>query len=341
MTRFYSDAAMHKRPASERIVRSVADAADQLLGPRACLLTFHRGAPSETWGTLPNRDFYLDLDFLDRLLSYLTDRGWKIVKMDEAIRSSVDEKDAGRYVNFSIDDCYRDTFEVVVPIFLRHRLPVTLFVTTGIPDGTIPLWTAGLEQTLLDRKRVILKDKAIEVETPESKRAAYQNISTAWDGVDAGCHYREFCSLNGVDEQTMHWQHAISWEMLEALSRNPLVEIGAHSVSHARLASLSSSDALEELRGSRQRLSNRLGVETRNFAFPYGRAADCGPRDFELARQAGYSSAATTRKGLVRKNQNAFSLPRNTINGGHQSLGLMESHLSGLTGFAARMLGRV
>jgi peptidoglycan/xylan/chitin deacetylase (PgdA/CDA1 family) len=340
MTHVLSDA-VHKLAVSDRIVQSVADDADQFLGTRACLLTFHRGVPSEIWRTLPNRDFYLDLDFLDRLLSYLTCRGWKIVKMEEAIRRSVDGNDTGRYVNFSIDDCYRDTFETVVPIFRRRGLPVTLFVTTGIPDGTIPLWSAGLEQSLRDRKRVTLKDKVIEVDTAESKRAAYQNISTSWDGVDAGRYYREFCQLNAVDEQAMHWKHAISWAMLEALSQDPLVEIGAHTVSHARLTSLSSTDALAELAGSRQRLMNRLGVEIRHFAFPYGRSGDCGPRDFELARQAGFSSAATTRKGLVRRNQDLFNLPRNTINGAHRSLALMESHLAGLTGFAARMLGRV
>ena len=87
--------------------------------------------------------------------------------------------------------------------------------------------------------------------------------------------------------------------------------------------------------------AERLGVVTRHFAFPYGRSGDCGPRDFELADEAGFGSAATTRKGLVRRGQNAFSLPRNTINGGHRSLAAMELHLTGLTGAAAKMMGRV
>jgi hypothetical protein len=95
------------------------------------------------------------------------------------------------------------------------------------------------------------------------------------------------------------------------------------------------------MQGSRDRLMERLGIDCRHFAFPYGRSADCGPRDFEIARASGFASAATTRKGLMRSGQDAFDLPRNTINGAHRSLATMELHLTGLTGAAARMTGRV
>jgi hypothetical protein len=43
-------------------------------------------------------------------------------------------------------------------------------------------------------------------------------------------------------------------------------------------------------------LIERLGINVRHFAFPCGRSADCGPRDFELAREAVFARAATSRK---------------------------------------------
>jgi peptidoglycan/xylan/chitin deacetylase (PgdA/CDA1 family) len=153
--------------------------------------------------------------------------------------------------------------------------------------------------------------------------------------------YKKFCELNGVDIDAMHWKHAITWEMLEELRDDPLVEIGGHTVTHARISSLSPDGARFELKGSRDRLVERLGIPARHFAFPYGRSGDCGPRDFAIARDAGYASAATTRKGLVRNGQDAYNLPRCTINGADRSLATMELHLSGLTGVAARMTGRV
>lgn len=126
-----------------------ARAADRVWGPRGCCLTFHRAAPSADWDLLPNRDFYLDVGFLDHLLGYLRSQGWDIVTVSEALSRAAGRGAHRRYVNFSIDDCYRDTFELVAPVFRRHNVPVTLYVTTGIPDGTLPLWSAGLEDTLL------------------------------------------------------------------------------------------------------------------------------------------------------------------------------------------------
>lgn len=322
-------------------VRPVIRAVDTLLGSRGCLFTFHRGAPSALWARLPNRDFYLDLDFLDRFLSDLARNGWAVVTVEEALARAARGDGGGRYVNFSIDDCYRDTYEQVVPLFRNRGVPVTLFVTTGIPDGTLPLWAAGLEDALLEHDHVALDDRIVEAGTPEAKRAAFERIATLWDGPEAGKYYAAFCALNGIDEQAMHWKHAISWEMLAELSRDPLVEIGAHTVTHARISSLTPSDAFAELHGSRERLRQQLGVAVRHFAFPYGRSGDCGPRDFDIAREAGFASAATTRKGLLRHGRDAYGLPRVTINGAHQSLGMMELHLNGVTSAAARMLGRV
>jgi peptidoglycan/xylan/chitin deacetylase (PgdA/CDA1 family) len=310
-----------------------------LLGSRGCLFTFHRVAPSALWRTLPNRDFYIDLEFFDRLLTYLRRTGWTFVTIDEALRRAGCADSEDRYVNFSVDDGYRDTYELVVPLFRRHGVPITLYVTTGIPDGALPLWWAGLEETLLRRDRVVVDHHTIEVGTVSAKRRAYARIERAWSAATNG--YELFCTQNDIDPEALHWRHAISWQMLAELRGDPLVEIGSHGAMHSRLSTLQPGAALAELRDGRERLMQMIGVEARHFAFPYGRAGDCGPRDFELARRAGFSSAATTRKGIIRRRPDAFQLPRNTLNGGHQNLALIELHLNGLTGAAARILGRV
>lgn len=327
--------------AANVLMLPIAKAADRMIGPRGCLLTFHRAAPSPEWEKLPNRDFYIDIAFLDRFLAYLKAERWDVVTVGEALRRSGSANSDSRYVNFSIDDCYRDSFELVAPLFRRHNVPLTLFVTTGIPDGTLPLWWAGLEDALLTRDQVVIEGQRLKLSRAEERRKLYQQVTTRWDGPDAARHYAAFCAANGIDIEAMHWKHAISWEMLDVLARDPLIEIGAHTVSHARISALAPDDALAELEGSRARLNERLGINVQHFAFPYGRSGDCGPRDFALVRKAGFLSAATTRKGLVRGGQDRFSLPRNTMNGSHRSFGAMEMHLMGLTGAAARIAGRV
>ena len=75
---------------SEALIRPIAFAADYLMTARGCLFTFHRGASAQAWEKLPNRDFYLDLDFLDQFLTYLTERGWQVVTMEEALHHVTD-----------------------------------------------------------------------------------------------------------------------------------------------------------------------------------------------------------------------------------------------------------
>jgi peptidoglycan/xylan/chitin deacetylase (PgdA/CDA1 family) len=327
--------------ASSAFVLPLAKAADRVLGPRGCFLTFHRAASSQQWEHLPNRDFYVHADFLDRLLAYVLDQGWDVVTVSEALRRTAGAEPAGRYINFSIDDCYRDTYELLVPVFRRYNVPLTLYVTTGIPDGSLPLWTVGLEDVLFHKDRVTVDEVQIELSSSEQRRTVFAHIAASWDGPQVADRYATFCAANDIDIETMHWKHAISWDMLDALAQDPLIEIGAHAVSHARIALLSPDDALREMVDARLRLNEVLGINVQHFAFPYGRAGDCGPRDFALARQAGFVSAATTRKGLVHAGQDAFSIPRNTMNGAHRSLAAMELHLTGFSGAAAKVLGRV
>src|SRR5262245_43013714 len=83
---------------------------------RGCFLTFHRVAPSALWPNLPNRNFYIDIDFLDRLLTYLRRRNWMVVTVDEALELLRNPKANCRFVNFSIDDGYRDNYDLLVPL---------------------------------------------------------------------------------------------------------------------------------------------------------------------------------------------------------------------------------
>ena len=93
-----------------------------------------RAIASAEWAQMPNRGFHLDLAYLERMVRYVQRRGWDIVSLDEALRRLATPGQR-RFVNVSLDDCYRDTAEQVVPLFARLGAPITLFVTTGIPDS--------------------------------------------------------------------------------------------------------------------------------------------------------------------------------------------------------------
>jgi peptidoglycan/xylan/chitin deacetylase (PgdA/CDA1 family) len=316
---------------------------ERLNGVCGCLLTFHRAASSADWPHLPNREFYLDALFLEQLLDTFGVRHWDVVTMEEAVRRTAQGTNR-RFVNISVDDTYRDTYEIVVPIFQRAGVPVTLFVTTGMPDDTLCLWEAGLETILAENTTLAVPDGAgstvLQLQNASQRREAFTMLRATWEKMHPEQIYYQLCALNGYDPAELRARHAISWQMLKSLRHNPFVELGAHTMRHPHVSTLSETDALFEIKGSRTRLEAKLGVEIRHFAFPFGRAADCGPRDFALAREAGFTSAATTRKGLLRQSKafDPYALPRNTLNGAHRRTEQAALHLSGLSGLASRLV---
>lgn len=90
-------------------------------------------------------------------------------------------------------------------------------------------------------------------------------------------------------------------------------EIGAHTRHHADLTALDADAAREEIAGCRRELEAMVGAPVRHFCYPYGRYA---PQHAAMARDAGYASATTTRRGRSQADDDLFELPRVPV---HQS----------------------
>ncbi|RYD29178.1 MAG: polysaccharide deacetylase [Lysobacteraceae bacterium] len=304
-----------------------------------CCMIFHRAVVSADWAAMPNRGFYLDLAYLERLVRYVRTCGWDIVSLDEALRR-LTEPGHGRFVNISLDDCYHDTAEFVVPLFQRLDAPITLFVTTDIPDERLRLRNAGLETILRHSDFIDVDDRRLDLRSSKQKRAAYADVSSRWENSGSDEGYLRLCKQVGEDPDRLDDMHRITWTMLERLRGLPGVEIGAHTISHRRISSLDADAAGTEIGGSRLRLEQRLNIPVRHFAFPYGQRADCGPRDFAIVRDSGYATGSTTRKALIRPGANPYALPRHTINGTHRHPAFAQAHLSGLSALATSVLRR-
>lgn len=88
--------------------------------------------------------------------------------------------------------------------------------------------------------------------------------------------------------------------------------IGSHTRSHARLTDLDPVAAHDEIAGSKTELEDRLGVEVRYFAYPYGKE---NPLVRDLVVDSGYAGACSTRSGFNRPGDDSFLLRRIDIFG--------------------------
>lgn len=99
-----------------------------------------------------------------------------------------------------------------------------------------------------------------------------------------------------------------AFELREMQARG--MEIGSHTVNHVRLTEADDTRLASELIDSKSVLLDLLGTRVDSFAYPYG-AWDA--RCAEAVKQAGYSSACTTRTGWVMRDNNPYLLRRLTI----------------------------
>lgn len=85
------------------------------------------------------------------------------------------------------------------------------------------------------------------------------------------------------------------------------MDIGSHTRTHADLNQASADQAREEIAGSKRELENTLGCEVRHFCYPYGRF---GAEHSRMAREAGYVTATTTRRGRMHAGDDPMTLRR-------------------------------
>lgn len=293
-------------------------------------------------GFAPNSILEVTPEFLDQVIRMVKERGYDLL----SLKAALDRLDAGEpaapFAVFTLDDAYRDNLVHALPVFRRHNCPFTIFASPAIQDGTCELWWRGLEAVIAgstELKVDIAGEHAVfATVTDAQKSSAWDRIYRPLRNMDQLSQrrwVRQFCEANRVDLEAICRAEAMTWDELRLIASDPLCEIGAHTVHHYAVAKLPEQDARRELVESADRLEAELGRRPRFFAYPYGDAGSAGARDFNLAKEAGYEAAVTTRKGLVyaAHRDHKLALPRLSLNGDYQQLRYVDVLTSG-TAFA-------
>jgi peptidoglycan/xylan/chitin deacetylase (PgdA/CDA1 family) len=303
------------------------------------IFTLHhvRPEPEEPRAFAPNRILEVTPEFLDAVLDQVQDAGLDVVSLDEAVLR-LEQGDGRRFACFTFDDGYRDNLQYAYPLFKRRSLPLTMYVPTDYPGGHGELWWLALEEIVARASDIELcRNDALwklPAATDAEKTRAFEEIYWWLRLVDEATQrriVRVLADRHGVDMAADCARLVMTWDELRSFAADPLVTIGAHTKGHFAIAKLSEDRALDEMRGSADRIERELGARPVHFSFPYGDPASAGERDFALARQAGFKTAVTTRKGMLfpEHRRHLTALPRVSLNGEYQSLTYTALYLSG------------
>jgi len=289
---------------------------------KGAILLLHRVQPATTFTAheafAPNAGLSVTPAYLDALLRGFRAAGTDIIGLDEAMRRVATDGASRRFVCFTFDDGYRDNLEHGLPVFQRYGAPFTVYATSGFVERSLDPWWCVLEHIVARSGRVRWRGAQDE---------------TVYDTADLSAKYLAYAALTRaflrlptadvrVQLRRLAEDHALSWgefaerefctfAELRAL-RAGGADIGCHTVSHARLMGESEAVARHELSAARATLEAELGCPVTHLAYPYGKRDHVGPRELALAKELGFASATTTRKGALfaAHSQHRHALPR-------------------------------
>lgn len=224
-------------------------------------------------------------------------------------------------VVITVDDGYRDFYEVAYPVFRQAGIPAMLFVTTGFVDCDLLLWWDRLEIIIERGKgRVIsieVEGKLIEIDlTTEESRTRIWNI------VADCCRFlphgeKELLleklatafEVDYFDISDVRFR-AVSWEEVRTMSDSGIL-IGAHTLTHPILSRLDSANAKIQIEESGKRLEE-MGIPVDWFCYPQGGPADYTHETYEIVKAAGFKGSYIAYQSLDHQNDR-FALPRYCI----------------------------
>ena len=315
------------------------------------IFMLHHVRPGSDAEFRPNRHLEVTPDFLRAMLAHLRSRGVDIITLDEMHQRLI-EGDFSRYFAcFTLDDGYRDNRDFALPVMREFDAPFTVYVTSDFAEGSGRLWWVALE-------RMIAKASSIEVSTgdastrldastPAAKRAAFGRLHDWLRSLPSEQHLQReiaaLCASHGVDDTAICRELCLSWEELKRFAGDPLVTIGAHTITHCNLARQTEAAAGHEMATGRARIEGVLQRAVVHLAYPYGDRAAAGGREFALARAAGFKTAVTTRPGMIFP-ENAghlTALPRVSLNGNYQKTRMLPVLTSGAATAIANGFRRV
>jgi peptidoglycan/xylan/chitin deacetylase (PgdA/CDA1 family) len=300
-----------------------------ILSGVGAIFTLHHIRPRRAAAFEPNHHLEVTPEFLRATLDHLRSHDIDIVTLDEMHQRLIEKNFARRFACFTFDDGYRDNRDFALPVMREFGAPFTVFVSSDFAAGTGRLWWIALERVVAQTSliEVTIGGLACRLDAPTAaaKQATYDRLHdwlrTLPGGHDVRREISALCARYGVDEAAICPELCMNWDELRTFADDPLVSIGAHTMSHCNLAKQTEDMASHEMTESRTRIETALQRRVLHFAYPYGDRIAAGTREFALARLAGFKTAVTTRPGMIFSESAAHmtALPRVSLNGNYQN----------------------
>ncbi len=303
------------------------------------ILLLHRVRPDPGHDFAVHRSLEITPEFLNRLLERLRALNMDIIDLDEVAHRLETGKSGRRFACITLDDGYRDNYDYAKPIFERHRVPYSIYLTTGLPDHHAIFWWLLLEHVIRGRDQVSVwidgERQCHRTDTLESKYRTYAYLHSKFRRLTAAaCRQasERLCEDAGIDIPSFCAEEGMNWDMIREIAGSDFGRIEAHTTEHVAVSRQTPDEMIEDIERGLDRTFAETGVKPRHFAYPFGDRSAAGPRDFAILASLPILTATRTVEDVLhaRHADHLHALPRIEVNGHYQSDAFLDIVLRGL-----------
>lgn len=247
-----------------------------------------------------------------------------IKKHYKILRADADWSTEEDFIVVTFDDGYEDNYINALPILENLKIPAAFFLCTGNIDKNEEIWCNELVWLIFEGKN--FEKKFVTMNTPFQFK---YETTTLYQRIEL---YRILRSIlphlkqndrELIIEELRRWGHAsdrknrkthrmMTSEQIRQLSGSEYAVIGAHTVSHPSLGSLSLEEQFEEIKGSKVKLENIIQKRVKLFSYPFGDESDYSDETIEILKDLGFERAMTTRQECLEDaaDEAMYKIPR-------------------------------
>lgn len=225
--------------------------------------------------------------FFESSVNWLTKNGFHFISVHELEKIGREELPfPKKAVVITIDDGWQSNLDNIVPVAAKNKIPVTIFVSTDVVEKGNGYWWSYITEA---RKRG-LSHNSVEFFKTLDNEDRLKIIEETKSKIDLK-------------------REALTIEQIKEISKNKLVSIGSHSVTHPILPKCSDEKSAFEIAQSKKTIESWTGDQVFHFAYPNG---DYTPREVAYLKASGYTIAFSTEQHYLTRDKlkEPFRLPR-------------------------------
>lgn len=280
----------------------------QRAGKRLIILNYHHASEGE----------------LARHMLYLR-RNYRMMHLEEALEELYrpddgKARDSRTPLVLTFDDGYRDNYTHAYALARKLQVPITIFLVPGYLDSDQPFWWLEAVRlvNLATVDEVVVEEKKYHLHNPEERAALIQVIDTALRHVPTVAQrdsslatFHQALGVTPVALALDDRDRILSWDEVLEMQESGWVSFGGHTMNHPILGYLTDPEEVRnEVIECRRVLEQHLGRPVRSFAYPVGGKEHIGSHAAQAVKDAGFSWAVTTTRGVDTPESDPYLLGR-------------------------------